>query len=53
MPGASIFGYITIEVVLDHDYFLTSVRVSFEDALNRGICRLAFSACDVPSIKIK
>ena len=52
VSGASCFGHITIEVVLDHDHFLAAVGVGFEDALNRRVCTLALSACDVPPIII-
>ena len=34
VSGASCFGHITIEVVLDHNHFLTTVGVGSEDALN-------------------
>ena len=53
MSRASILGYITIEVVLDHDDFFATVGVSSEDALNRSVCALALSACNVPSIIIE
>ena len=51
VSGASSLGHITIEVVLDHDHFLAAVGVGFEDALNRRVCTLALSTCDVPPIE--
>jgi len=53
VAGASISCYLSVEVILDHDDFLAAIGVGFEDALNRGVCHLAFTSCNVPSIQNK
>ena len=51
VAGAGSGSDLGIEVVLDHNDLLRTIRVRLKYALNRSVCRLALTAGDVPPKK--
>jgi len=50
---ACIGSHLAVEVVFDHDNFLTAIWVSSQNALNCGVRSLTFSSSNVPPTNIQ